>query len=194
MKSAVSAPATGYRGLIFTALGAGLIVALGAAPAIPLGILPVPVTLQLLGVMLVGLVLGPRRAAAAVLVVVALVAMGLPVLAGGRGGLAVLAGPTAGYLYGWILAAFIIGLVARWSRRLAPSPLARGLADVLVCIFGGVVVDHVCGVAWLASVTGIGWSKALFGTLLFVPGDLVKAVLAVLVATRLEALITIRPD
>jgi biotin transport system substrate-specific component len=193
MKSAVSAPAAGYRGLIFTALGAGLIVALGAAPAIPLGILPVPVTMQSLGVMLVGLILGPRRAAAAVLVVVALVTMGLPVLAGGRGGLAVLVGPTAGYLYGWIFAALTIGLGAMWSRRLA-SPLARGLADVLVCVFGGVVVGHACGVIWLTSITGIGWSKALLGTLLFVPGDLVKAVLAVLVATRLEALITIRSD
>lgn len=193
MTHAVSTPAAGYRGLIFTALGAGLIVALGAAPAIPLGILPVPVTLQSLGVMLVGLILGPRRAASAVLVVIALVAMGLPVLAGGRGGLAVLVGPSAGYLYGWTFAALTIGLGATWSRRLS-SPLARGLADVLVCILGGVVVCHASGVLWLATITGIGWSKALLGTLLFVPGDLVKAVLAVLVATRLEALVTIRRD
>ncbi len=188
MKSASSA--TGFRDLTFTALGAGLVVALGATPPIPIGILPVPVTLQSFGVMLAGLILGPRRAATAMLVVVALVAMGLPVLAGGRGGLAVLVGPTAGYLYGWVPGALVIGALARRAERIE-SLVGRGLACVAACILGGVIVDHACGVAWLSLVTGLGWGKALTGTLLFVPGDLIKAVLAALVCRRIEALVTI---
>lgn len=184
------APALGFRNLTFIALGAGLVVALGATPPIPIGILPVPVTLQTFGVMLAGLVLGPRRAATAMLVIVALVAMGLPVLAGGRGGLGVLVGPTAGYLLGWVPAAFVIGFLARRAERI-DNVLGRSLALVAACILGGVIVDHACGVAWLSQVTGLGWGKALSGTLLFVPGDLVKAVLAALVCRRIEASMTI---
>lgn len=182
----------GYRGLVHIALGAGLVVALGAVPPIPIGVLPVPITLQTLGVMLAGLLLGSRRATAAMLVVVALVAMGLPVLSGGRGGLAVLVGPTAGYLYGWLPGAFIIGWATAWARR-GRSPAGRIAMRVAGCVLGGVLAIHACGVAWLALVTGLGWSKALFGTLLFVPGDVAKAVLAALVASRVDALIATDP-
>lgn len=186
----VTTPATGFRDLTFTALGAGLVVALGATPPIPIGILPVPITLQSFGVMLAGLILGPRRGAIAMLVIVALVAMGLPVLAGGRGGLAVLVGPTAGYLYGWVLGALVIGLGARRAAQI-DSPIWRVIGYVAASLVGGVIVCHAGGVAWLALVTGLDWGKALSGTLLFVPGDLVKAVLAALVCQRIEALITI---
>jgi len=184
------APSLGFRNLTLTALGAGLVVALGAAPPIPVGLLPVPITLQSLGVMLAGLLLGPRRAATAMLVIVALVAMGLPVLAGGRGGLGVLLGPTAGYIYGWIPAAFVVGGLARQAEQIG-KPLTRSLSYVAACLLGGVIVDHVCGVAWLSLVAGLDWWKAASGTLLFVPGDIVKAILAVVVCRRLETLITL---
>lgn len=182
-------PSLGFRDLTLTALGAGLVVALGAAPPVPLGVLPVPITLQTLGVMLAGLFLGPRRAATAMLVFVALVAIGLPVLAGGRGGFGILVGPSAGYLYGWIPAAFAIGGLARQAERVA-SPLTRTACNIAACLLGGVIVVHACGVAWLSLVTGLGWAKAVSGTLLFVPGDIVKAVLAAVVCRRIEAFIT----
>ncbi|NLH81990.1 MAG: biotin transporter BioY [Phyllobacteriaceae bacterium] len=189
MKNASTA--AGFRNSTFTALGAGLVVALGAAPPIPLGILPVPVTLQSFGVMLAGLLLGPRRAGAAMLVVVALVAMGLPVLAGGRGGLAVLIGPTAGYLYGWVPGAMLIGALALRADRVE-SMLGRGVVYVGACMAGGVAVVHACGVLWLTGVIGLEFGKALWGTLLFVPGDLIKALAAALVCRRIEALISVR--
>lgn len=184
------APSHGFRDMTLAALGAGMVVALGATPPIPLGILPVPITLQTFGVMLAGLVLGPRRAVTAMLVFVALVALGLPVLSGGRGGFGVLVGPTAGYLYGWIPAALLVGCLAQWSERIS-RPMIRGASDVAACLIGGVIVVHACGVAWLALVTGLDWWKAMSGTLLFVPGDIVKAILAVVVCRRIEAFITL---
>ncbi|WP_162363839.1 biotin transporter BioY [Azospirillum humicireducens] len=184
------APSLGFRDMTLAALGAGMVVALGATPPIPLGILPVPITLQTFGVMLAGLLLGPRRAVTAMLLFVALVALGLPVLAGGRGGFGVLVGPSAGYIYGWVPAALLVGGLARRSERIA-HPFARVACDVAACLFGGVIVVHACGVIWLSLVTGLGWWKAMSGTFLFVPGDIVKALLAAVVCRRIESFITL---
>lgn len=184
------ASSLGFRDMTLAALGAGMVVALGATPPIPLGILPVPITLQTFGVMLAGLLLGPRRAVTAMAVFVALVAIGLPVLAGGRGGFGVLVGPTAGYLLGWLPAAFVVGSLACRSGRIG-SPLARGAGDVAACLLGGVIVVHACGVAWLSLVIGLDWWKAISGTLLFMLGDIVKAILAALVCHRIERFITL---
>lgn len=185
-----SSSAFGPRDLTFVALGAGFVVALGAAPAIPIGILPVPITLQSMGAMLVGLLLGPRKGAFALVALLGLVAIGLPVLAGGRGGLAVLVGPTAGYMIGWVAAALVVGLAARRAQALT-SPVWRGGAYFGACLLGGVLVVHVCGVIWLAYVAGLGFGKATLGTLLFVPGDVLKAALAALVCLRMETFITL---
>ena len=100
------------RDIVLVALFAAIIVVLGMLPPITFGFIPVPITAQSLGVMLAGCILGAKRGAAACLLVVLLVAIGLPVLSGGRGGLAVFAGPTAGYLVGWIAGAFVTGLIA----------------------------------------------------------------------------------
>ena len=95
------------RDLVLAALFAAIIVALGLLPPITLGFIPVPITAQSLGVMLAGVVLGSKRGTVAVLLVLLLAAIGLPVLSGGRGGLAVFAAPTTGYLIGWVFAAFV---------------------------------------------------------------------------------------
>jgi len=102
------------RDLARIAVFAALIVVLGTVTIpIPGG---VPITAQTLGVMLAGAVLGPRRAPLAVVLVLVLAAVGLPVLAGGRGGLGVFVGPTAGYLLGWVVGAVVIGLIVRANR------------------------------------------------------------------------------
>ena len=80
------------RDIVLIALFAAIIVVLGLLPPIMLGFIPVPITAQSLGVMLAGCILGAKRGATAVLLVLLLVAIGLPVLSGGRGGLAVFAG------------------------------------------------------------------------------------------------------
>ncbi|MDK9697090.1 MAG: biotin transporter BioY [Siculibacillus sp.] len=178
------------RDISLVALMAAVIVALGVVPAIPLAG-GVPITLQSMGVMLAGLVLGPRRGAAAVLVVIALVALGLPVLAGGRGGLAVFAGPTAGFLLGWVLAAFVTGFLAQVFEAPEKSTPVRTLQLTLAAIVGGIVVLYLCGILWLAFFMKMGLAKAFAVSIAFVPGDVAKAVVAALVTVQVRRAVAI---
>ncbi len=98
------------RSLTHIALFAALIAVLGLVPQITLAVC-VPITAQSLGIMLCGTVLGARRGALAVVLFLVLVAAGLPLLSGGRGGLGVFAGPSAGFLLGFPVAAFVCGLI-----------------------------------------------------------------------------------
>ena len=104
------------KDLAYIALFAAITAVLGLVPAIQVG--PVPITAQTLGVMLAGAVLGARRGFLSQLLFLVLVAIGLPLLASGTGGLAVFAGPTAGYLISWPIAAFVVGLLTErfWTR------------------------------------------------------------------------------
>jgi len=159
------------------AVFAALIVVLGTvAVPVPGG---VPITGQTLGVMLAGLVLGARRAPLAVLVVLALAAAGLPVLAGGRGGLGVFLGPTAGYLLGWIAGSVVIGLIAHHGRF---TWWRAGIGAVL----GGILVIYLFGIPVQSLVTGVPFGPTVLSSLVFLPGDLLKAVLAVLLAVALR--------
>ncbi|WP_377645404.1 biotin transporter BioY [Oryzobacter terrae] len=165
------------RDVALVATFAGLIGALGLIPAFsPFGF-PVPVTIQTLGVMLAGAVLGARRGAAAVLLFLALVAAGLPLLSGGRGGLGVFAGPSAGYLIGFPIAAFLIGyLVHRFGT---PYRLVFALPSI---VFGGIVVLYAIGIpvsAWRAE---LSLPAAIAGSAWFLVGDWIKAVVAAFVA------------
>jgi biotin transport system substrate-specific component len=167
------------RNLSFIALFAALIAALGLIPKIDLAF-GVPITAQGLGVMLCGTVLGARRGFLAVLLFLFLVALGLPLLAGGRGGLGVFVGPTAGYLAGFALAALVTGLVA---ERVPARGLAIGMS--LAAIAGGILVMHFCGIIGMALVLDKTLGEATMLALPFIPGDLVKAVLAGLITATL---------
>lgn len=160
------------RNFTLIVLFAALIAVLGLVPPLmlPTG---VPVSAQSLGVMLAGAVLGSKRGALAVIVIVAVVALGLPVLSGGRGGLGVFAGPTVGFLLGWIPAAFVTGLVVEKMRN-APVGVAAGTGAVL----GGIVVLYLCGTFGMMAVLHKGFGAALGLSLPFIPGDLIKAVVA----------------
>ena len=99
---------------VYIALFAALTAALGLFPPIVMPIAAgVPITAQTLGVMLAGGVLGAKRGALAMLLFLVLVAIGLPLLAGGRGGPAVFVGPSGGFLVGWVVAAYVIGRLDR---------------------------------------------------------------------------------
>jgi biotin transport system substrate-specific component len=166
------------RDLALVATFAALIAVLGIPGQLMLFGNAVPVTLQTLGVMLAGSVLGWRRATLAVLVVIALVAAGLPLLAGGRGGLAVFAGPTVGYLLGWPLGAAIIGWLV--ERRLPGYHVVWGFAANVV---GGIVAVYLLGIPVQAAITGIsGLASTAVAALVFLPGDLIKALVATSVA------------
>ncbi len=166
------------RDLALVASFAALVAVLGLPGSINLFGNAVPVTLQTLGVMVAGSVLGWRRALLALLTFLALVAAGLPLLAGGRGGLGVFAGPSVGYLIGWPLGAAVIGWLV--ERRLPAYPVWWGLVANLV---GGVGVVYLVGVPLQAAVTGTSsvLATAVAATV-FLPGDVAKAVIATLVA------------
>lgn len=162
--------------LALIAVFAGLIAALGVAPPIYVLGAAVPVTLQTLGVMLAGSILGARRGALAVLVFLALVALGLPVLSGGRGGLGVFAGASAGYLIGFPVGACVAGWL---TERQGHYTLVGGLVANIV---GGIVVVYLFGIpiqAWrLSTSTLVG---TVIASAVYLPGDLAKAVIATLV-------------
>lgn len=155
---------------------AALIAVLGLPGQLGLFGNAVPVTLQTLGVMLAGAILGPWRGAAAAAVLLLLVAAGLPLLAGGRGGLGVFAGPSAGYALGFVLGAAVVGLIV---HRGGPRP---GRTRVMVaCLVGGIGAIYAVGIPVQAAVMGLGLGPTALGSLVFLPGDLLKAVVATVV-------------
>jgi biotin transport system substrate-specific component len=170
------------RDLALVATFAGVVAALGLVPAVlPPGI-PVPITAQSLGVILAGSVLGARRGAGALLLFLALVAVGLPLLAGGRGGLGVFAGPSVGYLVGFPVAAGVIGWLV--ERGGSTYRLAWGIVANVV---GGIVVLYVLGIAGTMWRAHLGVWEATVATGWFVVGDAVKVVVAAFVARGVHA-------
>lgn len=155
---------------------AALIAVFGIAGTIPVPGLLVPITLQTLAVMLAGAILGPRRGAAAVLTLLALAAVGLPVLAGGRGGLGAFVGPSAGYLAGWLVGAFVVGLLVNKSLQHSAKPSFWRIT--LSCFIGGVLAVYAIGIPVFALVTGTDFLTAATINLAYLPGDIVKSVLA----------------
>ncbi|MBF6167916.1 biotin transporter BioY [Streptomyces gardneri] len=165
------------RDMAQIAVFAALIAALGLPGAITVGFSGVPITVQTLGVILAGAVLGARKGTAAVLVFLTLTMIGLPLLSGGRTGLTALAGPSAGYLVGWIPAALFIGLCT--ARILPKYPLALGL---LINAVGGLLIIYAFGTAGLLLRTDLGVAAAVTTNWAFIPGDLLKVVVATVVA------------
>ncbi len=163
------------------AVFAALIAALGLPGAIAIGGTPVPITFQTLGVMLAGAILGARKGTLAVLLVIVLVAAGLPLLSGGRGGLGVFVGPSVGYLLGWLAGAAVIGW---FTARLLPR--YRMLPALGATALGGIVAVYLVGIPVLAWITGLPIGAALLDSVKFLPGDLVKVVVAVVVAKRVH--------
>ncbi|MGO4491840.1 biotin transporter BioY [Arthrobacter sp. 2YAF22_2] len=167
------------------AVFAALVAVSAVVPAIPVGALGVPITVQTLAVMLTGLVLGGGRAFAAVGLYVLLGLAGLPIFSGGRGGLGVLAGPSAGYIIAFPLAAAAVGWLAavvlhRVSRKL------RAVALFAAAMAGSIVFVHTLGILGLMLNARLDLSKAFLADLVFYPGDVIKNVLAVSIAVALH--------
>jgi len=166
------------RDLALIALFAALIAALGLFGMIPLG--PVAITAQTLGVMLAGTLLGVRRSVLAVLCFQVLTLAGLPLLSGGRGGLAVLFSPSAGYFLGWLPGVLTIASLA--PRQGKPYSLIRAL---LANVLGGIVVIYAFGLPVAAWRLGSGVSATVLAAVEFLPGDIIKAVVAALIGRSL---------
>lgn len=156
------------------AVFAALIAVLGIPGAIsPFGG-AVPITLQTLGVMLAGAILGWWRGAASVIVLLVLAAAGLPLLSGGRGGIGVFFGPTAGYMIGWIFGAAVVGLIVHAGAR---RPVWWRIT--LGAVVGGILVVYAFGIPVMAGVLGISIPQAVAANYLFLPGDAMKAAVTV---------------
>ncbi|MDF2990375.1 MAG: bioY [Microbacterium sp.] len=140
----------------------------------------VPITAQTLGVMLAGAVLGPWLGALSVTVLLALTAVGLPLLAGGRGGIGVFLGPSAGYALGWILGAVVVGLLVHAGGR---RPVVWRTAVAM--LVGGVAAIYLIGIPVQSLVTRLPLAETALTSLVFVPGDLLKATVATAVVTTL---------
>ncbi|GAB3406956.1 biotin transporter BioY [Schumannella luteola] len=167
------------RDIARIAVFAAIIAALGLIAPIQLPGL-VPITAQTLGVVLAGTVLGPLRGLAAVAVFEVLVLVGLPLLSGGFGGPSVFVGFSAGYLLGWLPGAFVTGLIAYSGRgALAWWRVAVG------AVIGGIVVIYAIGIPVQAALTGLPLGATALGSLLFVPGDAIKVVVATLLTLAL---------
>jgi biotin transport system substrate-specific component len=154
------------RNVLLAALGTVLLT-VSAKVQVPMW--PVPMTMQPLAVLLIGMAFGWRLGGATVALYLLQGAAGAPVFAKG-GGLAYLAGPTGGYLVGFLAAAVVVGWLAQrgWDRSAPRSFLAMVL---------GIGVIYLFGVSWLATLIGPGKAVSA-GMLPFLLGDLVKAVAA----------------
>ncbi len=161
-------------------VGASLVVALCARITIPLlPLTPVPLTVQNLGVLLVGMLLGSRRGFAALALYLAEGAAGLPVFSpGGPGGIAQLHGLTGGFLLAYPFVAFLAGYVfERGVKSFARAAIAGLLAEIL--LFAG-------GLTWLFVFTHSLARAAYLGLYWFVAAEIIKVMLAAAIATRLR--------
>ena len=157
------------------------VTAVAAQIAIPIPFSPVPFTLQVLAVILSGLLLGPRYGAMSQAIYVLVGAVGVPVFYGFAGGLGHVLGPTGGYLISYPLAAAIAGLAAHAARE---APRRQALLFSVAAGTGALLVIYAVGASWLAVQSDLPPSVALAqGVVPFVPLDLIKVMLAALVAT-----------
>ena len=151
-----------------------------ASSYVSVPMLPVPMTMQTLAVTLIGALYGWRLGAITILAWLAQGALGIPVFAGGTGGIARFAGPTAGYLLGFVGAAALTGWLA--ARDWTGDRIVRSFASMLA----GNMLILLTGWAWLAFL--IGGEKALWaGVVPFALGAVVKSALGVAILKAMKA-------
>jgi biotin transport system substrate-specific component len=160
--------------------------AAGAFISLPLPGNPVPLVAQNLLVVLSGLLLGPLSGALAVALFLLLGALGFPVFSGGRGGIALFAGPTGGYLVGYLAGALLAGLLGRGFAGRGPAGRRRGLGASIAGSAAGFLAILACGALRLKFLNNVSWARAAsLGILPFLPGDGLKCALAALLAQKL---------
>jgi len=165
---------------VFAALVAGA----ALVPGLALNGFGVPITFQTLAVMLTGLVLGPARGFAAVGLYTVLGLAGLPIFSQGRSGLAILAGPSAGYIIAFPIAAAAVGWLATVVIRRTTK--ARALWFFLAATATSIVFVHTLGVLGIALNSKATLEQAFLSDLVFYPGDIIKNLLAAAVAVALH--------
>lgn len=167
------------RKTIYISLFAALMAA-GAFISIPIG--PVPIVLQNFFVLLAALILGPYDAVLAVILYLFTGLCGLPVFAGGTGGIGKLMGPTGGYLLSYIPAVFITGLISKKLGR-------KITTDIIAMVIGSAVI-YLIGASALKYIANLSFNKTMaLGVLPFIPGDIAKITACAFVAKKIRPLI-----
>jgi biotin transport system substrate-specific component len=137
-----------------------------------LPVLGITISIQTVGMLLAGGIIGSRRGALAMGVVILLVALGLPVLTGAQGGLHKLVGPTAGFIWSWPLGAFLVGaLIQRWWSKLTY------IKAFIACLIGSISI-YLLGHTWFVWMSKIPVATAYWSWTLYLPGDIVKSLVA----------------
>ncbi len=173
----MAADKTSTKGLVYAALF-GALTAAGAFIVIPLP--PVPITAQTFFLNVSAILLGGQLGAVSQFIYVMLGVVGIPVFAGGKAGLGVIFGPTGGYLQGFIIAAFIIGMVNRMKK-------SAGIFWNIFSMLIGMLIIYFLGSLQLSLVAKMSFHKALtVGVLPFIPGDIIKILLAAIISSRLK--------
>ena len=151
--------------------------------SLPIGISAVPLTLQTAGVLLCGILLGSKRGALCVACYLLLGAFGLPVFSGGKAGAGVLLGITGGFLFGFVVTAFIIGLCFYKNKNRKPSLLRTYIFTVT-----GIAFAYLTGIVQFSVISGCGlWTAFLTAGLPFLPLEAVKIALFVPLALRIRS-------
>jgi biotin transport system substrate-specific component len=166
------------------AVFAALVAAAALVPGLALNGFGVPITFQTLAVMLTGLVLGPARGFAAVGLYTLLGLAGLPIFSQGRSGLGILAGPSAGYIIAFPIAAGVVGWLA--VIVIKRTTKARALWFFLAATATSVVVVHTLGILGTALNSKATLEQAFLSDLVFYPGDVIKNILAAAIAVALH--------
>lgn len=180
-----AAPRSAAADTALVAVFAALIAASAVAPAVSVGALGVPITVQTLIIAFTGMCLGPLRGFLATALYVALGLIGLPIFSSFRGGIGVLAGPSAGYIIAFPLFALLVGLVARWAlARLTGWRLWLGM--FAGAVVASVVCVHLLGALGMAVNGGLPLGAAFAADALYYPGDIVKNALAAALAVTVH--------
>ena len=166
--------------ITFVAVFAAVMGALGVVPPIMLSFTPVPITLQTLGVLLAGGALGARLGAMSQTIFLLLLAVGMPLLSGGRGGLSVFVGPSVGYIISWPITAFCIGYLLSRFQTLKIQHI------LFINLTVGILLIYLIGIPVQAFMMGIPLLKAIQLSLIYIPGDVLKAILASILVYRLR--------
>ncbi|TWD99616.1 biotin transport system substrate-specific component [Neobacillus bataviensis] len=166
--------------ITFVAVFAAVMGALGIVPPIMLSFTPVPITLQTLGVLLAGGALGARLGAMSQTIFLLLLAAGMPLLSGGRGGLSVFVGPSVGYIISWPITAFCIGYLLSRFQTLKIQHI------LFINLTAGILLIYLIGIPVQAFMMGIPLLKAVQLSLIYIPGDVLKAILASILVYRLR--------
>lgn len=165
-------PIEKLRWMVLASLMAAL-TAVGAYILVPIG--PIPIVLSTLFVLLSGLLLGSRWGLVSMALYLLVGAIGMPVFSGGRGGLAHFLGPTGGYLFGYVIASWLTGLIAERSRGIL-------ILEILGVLIGSLAI-YSLGIPWLKVVSQMSWTKTfMVGMVPFLIGDGVKASVAIILA------------